>query len=323
MLRVRAIAEGEISSFIAAYADPAARARIGRYLADGETKPCWCFTADIFGGGAGDSGARRAALVYFRIDSESDELFVTDIDLPWEGDYLAVGKALLEESAAAVAAEGFARLELRLNDGDPHIEQLTAACKGAGYTLAQAKTRYVFEQFMESHNAIIDLKRLTYKSRLETGDAEFVAAIERVTKGSLDRVDLMDRQRLGAGTAARRYFDILKSIEDEPRRWFLAYDAEGKLAGLIVCQLLSAAAGCINYIGVVPECRGRGYSRELIQKATDTFRDFSGIKKIIADIDSENIPLAKNLALHGYTISGRFLVFEMNPASIYRSSKIS
>ncbi len=321
MLKVRCIAEGEIPSFLEAYADSAARSRIGRYLSDGETKPSWCFTAEDIGGGAetiGDGAeendTRRAALVYFRIDSESDELFVTDIDLPWKGDYLSVGKALLEESAAAVAAYGFARLELRLDDGDPHIEQLAAACDCAGYDLAQSKSRYVIEIFSNSHNATHRLNRLTYRSRFETGDSKFIAAIVRVTEGTLDRVDLMDRQRLGADAAARRYFDILKSIEDEPRRWFLAYNDQGNLAGLVVCQLLSAEAGCINYIGVVPECRGQGYSRDLIQKATDTFRDIPGMKKIIADIDSENLPLAESLKNSRYAPSKHFRVYEKNLA---------
>lgn len=314
MLKVRRIAEGEIASFLDAYADLAARARIERFLADGETRASWCFTAKVIGGGAEATAARRAALLYFRIDTDSDELFVTDIDLPWEGDYLSVGKTLLEESAAAVAAEGFSRLELRLSDSNPHVEKLSAACTGAGYNLVQGKTRYVLDDLTRSHNATPDLKRLTYKSRLETGDEEFIAAIRRVTEGTLDRVDLKDRRRMGAGVAARRYFDILKSIEDEPRRWFLAYNAQGNLAGLVVCQLLSDTAGCINYIGVVPECRGCGYSRELIQKATDTFRDIPGIEKIIADIDSENFPLAKSLSDSRYAPLRKYGIYEKNLA---------
>ena len=75
-----------------------------------------------------------------------------------------------------------------------------------------------------------------------------------------------------------------------------------QLVGLIIPQELGEAIGGINYVGVLPQHRGHGYGAMLLTEGTCILHD-NGMRKIIADIDAANHPLAAALEQVGYTFS--------------------
>ena len=107
----------------------------------------------------------------------------------------------------------------------------------------------------------------------------------------------------------REYFSILKSIDNNPQHWLLAYDPSNHLIGLVVAQNLSEKTGCINYIGVTPEYRGKNYSKDLALKASEVLRNDQSIERIVADIDTENFPLEKTLSALPYKPSKTMWIY--------------
>ncbi|MDR3208064.1 MAG: GNAT family N-acetyltransferase [Oscillospiraceae bacterium] len=107
-----------------------------------------------------------------------------------------------------------------------------------------------------------------------------------------------DAAALGADEAARIYVDGLKTLHYDSDWWRLAYQGDD-LVGLIVPQRLGDTVGAINYIGVLPERRGRGHVNALLAEGTRVLTEH-GVKKIYADIDTANEPMARALEGMGY-----------------------
>ena len=175
----------------------------------------------------------------------------------------------------------------------------------AGFAVEQEKLQYVYDKPVPA----VCPDTLTFRSVADVGEELFVEVVERVTVGSLDRLMVDDAARLGSRRAAREYVDGLKHLDFNPDWWRLGY-ANGSLAGLILPQRFGENEGCINYIGVLPECRGRGYGLALIAEGTRLLTE-NGVTKIYADIDVANKPLAAILERLGYA-------FKMDEAVLTR-----
>ena len=176
----------------------------------------------------------------------------------------------------------------------------------AGFAVEQEKLQYVYDKPVPANHP----NALSFKSVADVGEGLFVEVVERVTVGSLDRLMVDDAAQLGSRQAAREYVDGLKGIDFNPDWWRLGY-ANGLLVGLILPQRFSDNDGCINYVGVVPEYRGRGYGLHLAAEGTRLLTE-NGITKIYADIDIANKPLAAILERLGY-------VFKMDEVVLARS----
>ncbi len=79
----------------------------------------------------------------------------------------------------------------------------------------------------------------------------------------------------------------------------MAYNSKGEFAGLIVPQKFSKDRGAINYIGVTPAQREKGYVNDLLWEGSRLMIE-DGIQNLVADIDVQNHPLEKALELLGY-----------------------
>jgi ribosomal protein S18 acetylase RimI-like enzyme len=218
---------------------------------------------------------------------------VRGLMLPWEENYVEIGERLLNESMEQVKTRTIKKLEFRCDTGHPYHKEMMAVCEKAGYRLFQEKYRYQLEEFDEDDDY---RNQFVFKTLQEVGEERFINAIQRITVQTLDRVDENDCELLGAEEAARAYFHILKSVDYTPHRWVLAYNTDKKLIGLVVAQLLSQNTGCINSIGVIPEYRGKNYSRDLVIKAHSLLRNVKSVTEIVAEIDTENVPLENTLA---------------------------
>ena len=179
------------------------------------------------------------------------------------------------------------------NDTEQYLDIKNLFLK-AGFIVEQEKMAYICEKadFVTSAN------ELHFKSVAETGEDLFTDIVERVTVGTLDQLMAADAVRLGSLQAAHEFVNALKKIDFNADWWRLGYDKD-LLIGLIIPQRFSEKEGAINYIGVLPEYRGRGYGLALLSEGTRILTE-NGIEKIYADIDIANKPLAFSLEKLGY-----------------------
>lgn len=210
-----------------------------------------------------------------------------------------VGANLLKESMALLQAKGinFKTVEFHLYSGKNDDFALYAAIfKTFGFQITQEKRSLE----VAAEGCTTSLIRLTFKSLELVGEAKFIEAITRVTEGTLDRDDLSLVAAHGPTKAAMDYYSMLKEMDFNEKWWRLAYNEQEELVGLVVPQLYSEDCGVINYIGVVPEKRGKGYVKDIVSEACQVMLD-AGMSKVMADIDQQNLPLENALLHHGFS----------------------
>lgn len=201
----------------------------------------------------------------------------------------AAGEVLLSQSLKKVVDQGFQRVGCHLYSDKEDFQRYVDLLHQLGFQTIQEKKSYVWNQGKIRSQQ----EGLTYRSLEAVGMEAFIQGIEAVTEGTLDQEDRLSIEEMGATEAAKHYFETLKAIDYRPQWWKLAY-VEDQLAGLIIPQQFDEAIGAINYIGVVPSFRGRGYSLELLAEGVRQLHQ-AGVKRIIADIDVANFPLDKAL----------------------------
>lgn len=210
-----------------------------------------------------------------------------------------VGLRLLKESMVQLQAKGvkFATVEFHLYSGNSDaFKQYAGIFKSAGFQIIQEKSSL---EVAAEHWTTSPI-RLTFKSLELVGEAKFIEAITRVTEGTLDRDDLSLVAAHGPTKAAMDYYSMLREMDFNEKWWRLAYDEQEELVGLVVPQLYSEDCGVINYIGVVPEKRGKGYVKDIVSEACQVMLG-AGMSKVMADIDQQNLPLEKALLHHGFS----------------------
>ncbi len=294
----RQIENREREAFIQLYPNPGDQQWLDQLFEHRATKPEWCFVIE-------EEGRYLGSVVYFQFGGNDAELAIFGPTLPWEGRYLEIGKKLLNESLKEIQTQTLRRIESRCDTDHRYHQEVRAVLERAGFQLSQEKECYV----LTDPDRAYDPGPLVFRTLGEVGERRFIDAIQQVTVRTLDRGDQDEVDTYGAEEAAREYFDLLASIDDDPDRWILAYDPKGQLVGLVVAQRLSEETGCINYIGVTPEFRGNSYSRNLIIKAAHIFTSDESIERIVAEIDVENFPLARALASLGYQPSKTMWVY--------------
>ncbi len=104
---------------------------------------------------------------------------------------------------------------------------------------------------------------------------------------------------------------MLKDIDFNPDWWQVAYNDQSEFVGLVVPQKFDDDCGAINYIGVSPDKRGKGYINDLLLEGSQLIFD-ANIPKIIADIDVENFPLDKSLNALGFEYERSLVVLKLN-----------
>lgn len=303
MLKIRPIVEEEAELFAALGSEPAQTARmielLNRTWEKGDSRPEWCFVAE-------EEGKVAARLMYWAAPDRPEEVKLMAVRLPWEGEWKRVGKALLEESMKEMQKGGAKELQAYLSSGgEGQAEHQKELYLDAGLKEVQSKKR--FELNLAGHVAQLEY-RLTYRNMEEVGEKAYLEAIRRVTEGTLDRLDILGIAEKGAENAARHYLEVLKNIDHKPTWWQLGYDGEGKLAGLVVPQKISPEIGVVNYIGVVPEARGKGLVHDLLARATEILKA-EDMRKIIADTDCENYPAIGSLEKGGFQFARSIFLF--------------
>ena len=300
-MKVRCISPDELNEFCGlGLGDEEARLFRTRLLRSWEEKrsyPEWCFVLEEQGGFIG-----RVAFDVF--PSEPLNLMVWRYYIP-EGDgFLEKGAELFRGAIEALAGKGLRSIEYHLyGTGDKKFDDARDLFLGAGFEIRQQKKNYKFTEGKLGEMT----DRLVFKALAEVGEEAFINAIERVTKGTLDAYDEKDFRTMGSHEAARNYYYGLRDIQLNEEWWKLAYEQKGDFVGLIVPQRFNEKLGAINYIGVEPDKRGRGYVMDLLLMGTATLKN-DGVENIIADIDINNSPMENALTTAGYRFNKKELV---------------
>ena len=176
----------------------------------------------------------------------------------------------------------------------------------AGFIVEQEKLSYAYEGTTfpaYAHN-------LRFKSIAEVGEELYVTMVEGVTNHTLDQLMADDAVRFGPRRAAQEYVDSLKELDFNPDWWKLGYEGDTPV-GLILPQRFNENLGAINYVGVLPEHRGKGYGLSLLAEGTRLLIE-SGVTRILADIDVANQPLAAQMEQLGYVFQADEVVLVLN-----------
>ncbi len=260
----------------------------------GQSAPDRCFVAE-------QEGKPVGRVFFYNLESSPRSLVMFGLHLNWETDWLTVGTDLLRQALAQMETKGTSSVGYAIYDiyqKPPELQRQVV--EAAGFRLTQDKLRFVWKD----QGCPVEVPdRLTFRTLAETGEDEYVTAVEKVTARTLDRELLREVAESGPTRAARDYVNTLKDLEFRSDRWLLAYLPDGRLCGLVVPQRSDDKEGCINYIGVVPELRGRGFGLDLLLKGTAVLQA-AGWKKVVAEIDADNRPLAAHMERAGYRHHG-------------------
>lgn len=216
------------------------------------------------------------------------------LDVGWDGDYLSVGVPLLSNVLGEARSLGSKKI-VHVLDAPPRYpwwqespDKRIELLENVGFTMKRETNR--FEWRREDTPPTVP-KRLAFRTLEEVGEEAFVDAMSRVSEGTLDREIQGEREHLGPERAARQFFEDSSKLEYDARWWQLAYDKpSGELIGLVM-PAKNPVSMTINYIGVVPEHRGKGYVDDLLALGTTTLHE-AGPESITADTDARNKPMA-------------------------------
>src|SRR5262245_21416230 len=309
MMQIRPIAADELERFASVGASAQHAADVLRYveelLAVGATRLDWCLLA-------WDDRRLLGGVALWTVPSVSASVMGIPSDLvlleaPWDQPELTIGVHLLEDALARMRALG-ARIAGHVLDTPAQAPQWQfalarriALLERSGFALARETRRFEWRNVHEVAGLTLGrtFERLTFRTFEEVGADAFVAAIARVTTGTLDRRLREQQERLGPAGAARALLDLVQALGYEPGWWQLAYTATDELVGLIM-PAKGVDTAFIGYIGVTPEQRGHGYGGELLARATALLQT-SGVTRIVADTDTGNAPMADAFRRVGYT----------------------
>ena len=178
----------------------------------------------------------------------------------------------------------------------------------AGFVAVQEKLSYRFTR----GSMTSDESGIVYHSFAEVGEKAFIDAVATVTQQTLDRADSAAAAMYGENKAAEILIRDLKELDFQPGIWMLAYLC-GKFIGLVIPtnfgDSYDGKLGSINYIGVPPTERGKGYVDILLAKGTQLLI-LQGVTTIIADIDELNYPMKDALERSGYIFDCEEVVLE-------------
>mgnify|MGYP006275912223 CR=1 FL=1 len=119
-----------------------------------------------------------------------------------------------------------------------------------------------------------------------------------------------DMKKQGAEKAAYNHLKSYKSIDNALNNMFLAYKND-EIIGLIIPQLLKDDLGAINYIGVIPAERGKGYVIDLLDKGIRNLLK-RNVNKILADIDVLNFPMENDLKKLGFKQEKKLINYRLS-----------
>lgn len=306
-MTIRTITPEEIRKFeLIGVTDPSAPTlNLNKWIEDGRTQLELCFVIE-----QDNQFLGRLIYGYFEEQPLDLKLWHMKIDTDSENFY-ETGCQLIKRSMEQLASRAYETIEYHLYSTVPDTYEIYKQIfETQGFVIEQEKKNYAVEQLQKSTTA----QRLKFKSLSDVGEQAFMDAIEMVTKDTLDRDDQSSIQANGSKEAAFIYYSMLKEIDFNPEWWRIAYNAQHEFVGLVVPQKFDENCGAINYIGVSPEQRGKGFVNDLLLEGSLLLLN-DGISQIIADVDVENFPVENALTRLGYEYERSLVILKIKLAN--------
>jgi ribosomal protein S18 acetylase RimI-like enzyme len=260
------------------------------------TTPGWC----VIGLRAGKPTARAALWALPKLPVPTD---IVLIDTEWSEEDLSVGRELLarvHELAGELGAEGLSH-SLDSPPQAPQYQENEDArirlLEASGYGLLRDGLRWTYSGGGASRDEP-SVHSLAFRTVSEVGEDAFVEAIAATYDGTLDSWISRSIEERGTLGAAKADFLDYQGLEHQPQWWELAYTADGGLAGVSMAAKNPSTA-VIAYVGVVPEQRGRGLARVLVDRGTERLLE-GGAGEIRGDCDQDNVGMVKAFERAGF-----------------------
>lgn len=242
-----------------------------------------------------ENGEFVSGAVYFSFPASPGDFGLWDVLNMTEPEDLEASVQFLQQSFQLLTQFKAERIETQVGSLDEDAAERRALFAACGFHVLQVKARYEFDPDQNSVDAETVLRLETFK---KLGKSTFVNLISEVTRNTLDRSQRTEYQRTGGEQWAENFYNLLLNIDPNQSCWRAAI-VNRQPVGFVIPQLVAPDVGAINYIGVLPEHRGKGISIDLLKFGTAELVR-AGVHSIIADIDIENFPLVKSLASIGY-----------------------
>lgn len=228
-------------------------------------------------------------------DLPPEELYLTELSLPWDGDWRAAGRTLISEALRRLGAVPD-RLQVRTNP-EWHAEyaQRVALFESLGMELFQEK---IGVTWVDDGGPIDVPDRLSFVTIAESGSDRYRDVIAAVGEGTLDRNDRYYRSHMDPADWGAVYLTFMG--EGEEPMWLLGTLPGGEAVGFVaVVDFDGEATATIGFIGVVPEHRGNGYVDDLLAAGTAAARRH-GYTSIHSDVDTLNAPMLAAMERAGH-----------------------
>jgi len=309
-MNIRSIDEGELAAFACFSENEQLNSSLARHLAGlwaiGSSRPAWCFVAE---GGS----LIRGRIAYWGPPFAVTPMIIEFLDVPWTGDYLEVGSAMLRETLGHWRRMGATTMRYLLDQPsyfETYPEQRTALLENVGFSLRRKGERWEWNAV----SAPVPTNRLRFRPITEVAEDTLIEALTRAMEGTLDHGLQQDRRRLGAEGAAQAYLTTARSLPGAATGGHLGYTIDGSLVG-VVMPGANDGGPIINFLGVVPEQRGHGYGSDLLAMGIATLQA-AGARRIRSDADRDNIPMAVTFQRAGFRKFQTRAVYEIELSNV-------
>ena len=296
MLRVRTV-DG-VDQFVGVPGDPEHYAdAVSGLWESAESRPEWCFVLEDGHDTVGRIGFRVTPTVAdpSRLGSlPADELFVYGLHLPWDDDYLEVGRRLFAAAVAAISDEVPELLEVRINNSvHPHAAARVDLMTRLGMDLFQEKHGFFWA---DEGPRVESGARLEFRSIADIGVEAYRAVMAPCGMATLDRNDHYYWTGCGPDNWAA---EMTRYLADEDAHMWLVGHRRGDPVGYVNIVSVEDWGSTIGHVGVLPDHRGRGYVHDLLTAGTAVARR-SGITSMLSDVDVLNGPMMSAMGRAGH-----------------------
>ena len=229
-------------------------------------------------------------------DLPAEEIFVNELSLPWDGDWLVAGRRLIPEALSMVAGTVPDRLQVRTNpeSHDEHAERI-ALFDTLGMDLFQEKESFTW---LDPGTPVDVPGRLEFRTIDEVGRDRFRGVIAGVGEDTLDRNDRYYRSHMDPDDWGAVYLTFVEDA-DAPM-WLLGLLPNGDAAGFVaVSNFDGSGTATIAFIGVLPEHRGNGYVDDLMAAGIAAAQR-NGFTAMLSDVDVQNTPMLAAMERAGH-----------------------
>ncbi len=296
-MQFRSITPAEVTAFATIAGDAersvALEEQLRGYIAGGYGDPGWLWIAE-------EGGQIVGRLAYTGNRGQGFPSYVVWMDVASGQDETTVAGGLMQASLAKLRVPELRLVEAILDAPSPFTAdpaRFATLLAEAGFHLVVDRRRFEWTPRSLTPPAPT---RLQFRTLTEAGDEAFITTMARITEGSLDNYTQESVRELGPLEAARQHYRDEQRFQRhwEPHWWQLGLLPTGEIVGLVMPAENDQWPN-IGYIGVVPDQRGHGYSQELLAQGTRTLIA-EGAKRIIADTDLGNTPMANTFLRMGY-----------------------